>query len=116
MADNGQAMLTERDQREAVGRLREAAATGAMPPDEIERRTAAVWKAVTPRDLWKATAGLAGSPKRADAREWRKAVVVVVAMFVFAAVAMAAVVYAFRDLAAREREEGGLRPSVTATA
>lgn len=98
MAEHQQLMVTEQDQRAAVARLREAEQTGAMTPDEVTRRTAAVWKAVTPRDLWRATGGLAGSPERADKRERRHAVLVMIAVVVFAAVAMFAILTALRNL------------------
>jgi hypothetical protein len=110
MADNGQVMVTEQDQRAAVAKLREAGGTGAMSPDEVARRSADVWKAVTPRDLWRATGGLAGSPKRADAGEWRRAVIVMVAVVVFAAVAMYAILTAFRNI--DEGPNPGLGPAI----
>lgn len=92
MADTQQAMVTEREQREAIARLRDAASSGEVGEVDLARREAAVWKAVTPRDLWKATGGRAGSPQRSDAREWRRAVIVVVAMIVFAVLAWGAIV------------------------
>lgn len=92
MADTQQAMVTEREQREAIARLRDAASSGEVGEVDLARREAAVWKAVTPRDLWKATGGRAGSPQRSDAREWRRAVIVMVAMIVAAAVVWGVIV------------------------
>lgn len=92
MADTEQLMVTEHEQRAAVALLRASAAAGELRADDAAKREAAVWQAVTPRDLWRATGGRAGSPRRADRREWGKAIVVTISVWVFAAVAMALII------------------------
>ncbi len=50
----------------AVRVLEEAAQRGAMPADEAARRINASRRAVTPRELWKASGGRAGAKRRSD--------------------------------------------------
>lgn len=98
MADTEQAMVTEQEQRAAVALLRASAASGELTGDEAARREAAVWQSVTPRDLWKATGGLAGHRRRADWREWRRAAAGTAAVWVFAAVALALLLLAMQSV------------------
>jgi hypothetical protein len=92
-AEEGPTLITLDEQHEAMRLLREAVDSGAMSRDEFNRRMARVQRAVTPRDLWKATGHRAGSKRRSDWREIRRAVWLQVAIVGFAAVAMLLVLY-----------------------
>jgi hypothetical protein len=92
-ADDGPTLITLDEQHEAMRLLREAVDSGAMTRDEFDRRMARVHRAVTPRDLWKASGHRAGSKRRSDWRELRRAVWLQVAIFGFAAAAMLVVLY-----------------------
>lgn len=92
-ADDGPMLITLDEQHEAIRLLREAVDSGAMSDDEFNRRMARVHRAVTPRDLWKASGHRAGSKRRSDWREIRRAVWLQVAIFGFAAAAMLLVLY-----------------------
>lgn len=92
-ADDGPTLITLDEQHEAIRLLREAVDSGAMNRDEFDRRMARVHRAVTPRDLWKASGHRAGSKRRSDWRELRRAVWLQVAIFGFAAAAMLVVLY-----------------------
>ena len=92
-ADDGPMLITLDEQHEAIRLLREAVDSGAMSHDEFNRRMARVHRAVTPRDLWKASGHRAGSKRRSDWREIRRAVWLQVAIFGFAAAAMLLVLY-----------------------
>ena len=92
-ADDGPTLITLDEQHEAIRLLREAVDSGAMSRDEFDRRMARVHRAVTPRDLWKASGHRAGSKRRSDWREIRRAVWLQVAILGFAAAAMLLVLY-----------------------
>ena len=92
-AEEGPTLITLDEQHEAMRLLREAVDSGAMSRDEFDRRMARVQRAVTPRDLWKATGHRAGSKRRSDWRELRRAVWLQVAIVGFAAAAMLLVLY-----------------------
>ena len=68
-----------------------AVADGSITSDEGRRRKEGVLHAVTPRDLWKASGGLAGDPTSGD--PWSKHVRTGVLIFLGAVVAMVVVVY-----------------------
>jgi hypothetical protein len=64
-----------------------------MSRDEFNQRMARVHRAVTPRDLWRASGHRAGSRRRSDWREIRRAIWLQVAIVGFAVVAMLLVLY-----------------------
>jgi hypothetical protein len=72
----------------AHGLLRAELYAGDIAEPEYLRRRDRVYQAVTPRDLWKATAGRAGSKRRSDWRAIRKSIALQLAIIVFAALAM----------------------------
>jgi len=92
-ADEGPALITLDEQHEAIRLLREALDAGAMSREEFDRRLGRVHRAVTPRDLWKATGHRAGSRRRSDWREIRRAVWLQAGILGFAALAMLLVLY-----------------------
>lgn len=59
-------MLTLAEIRVAVAMLERECAAGRMSDQETARRVNNCRRAVTPRDLWKATGGRAGSRRRSD--------------------------------------------------
>jgi hypothetical protein len=81
------------DQRRAERLLKEACAKGELDRDECSRRMGLVYRAVTPRDLWKASGHRAGSPKRSDRAEVWRAVRLQLAIVGFAIVIMVVVLY-----------------------
>ncbi|HEX8927623.1 MAG TPA: DUF1707 domain-containing protein [Actinomycetota bacterium] len=92
-ADEGPTLITLDEQHEAIRLLREALDAGAMSREEFDRRLGRVHRAVTPRDLWKATGHRAGSRRRSDWREIRRAVWLQAGILGFAALAMLLVLY-----------------------
>lgn len=81
------------DKHQADRRLRLAVEAGQLSQDEYRRRCQRVYQAVTPRDLWKASGGRSGSPRRSDWRELRHAILLQVSIIVFAAVAMLVILW-----------------------
>jgi hypothetical protein len=77
-------IVSEADQRAAIAALQQAARSGELDSDELARRTAGVWQCNTPRDLWRATGGRAGSPKRSDIKEIRHALLAMLFLIAFA--------------------------------
>ena len=93
-ADGEQSTLISLDeQHRAAGLLQEAFKAGEMDRDELRRRLGRVQRAVTPRDLWKASGHRAGSRRRSDWKELRRALWLQVAIVSFAALAMLLVLY-----------------------
>lgn len=74
------------DIRAAVTALESDAAAGTLPADEAAKRINDSKRAVTPRELWKASGGRAGARKRSDWHDIRKTVFGVSLMLVLAAV------------------------------
>ncbi len=70
----------------AVSALEEAAQRGAMSADEAARRINASRRAVTPRELWKASGGRAGAKRRSDWQDIRKTAFGAIFLLVLAAV------------------------------
>jgi uncharacterized membrane protein len=85
-------ILSLEDQRRAERLLKEAFARGELDKDECSRRMGLVYRAVTPRDLWKASGHRAGSPKRSDRAELWRAVRLQIAIVAFAIVIMVVIV------------------------
>jgi hypothetical protein len=92
-ADEGPTLITLDEQHEAIRLLREALDSGAMSREEFNRRLGRVHRAVTPRDLWKATGHRAGSRRRSDWHEIRRAIWLQAGIIGFAALAMLVVLY-----------------------
>jgi anti-sigma-K factor RskA len=81
------------EQHRAVRILNQAFEAGELGQDELRRRLGRVQRAVTPRDLWKASGHRAGSRRRSDWKELRRALWLQVAIVSFAVVAMLLVLY-----------------------
>ena len=92
-ADQGPAVISLEEQQRAVRLLNQAFEAGELDRDELRRRLQRVQRAVTPRDLWKASGHRAGSRKRSDWRAIKHAILLQVAVIGFAAVAMLVVLY-----------------------
>ncbi len=69
-----QALVELADIRAAVRALEDAAAAGLINQAEASKRINDCRRAVTPRELWKASGGRAGSKKRSDWWDIRKTV------------------------------------------
>ncbi len=91
--DDGPAPISLDEQQRAVRLLHEAFEAGELDREELRRRLGRVHRAVTPRDLWKATGHRAGSRRRSDWREIKRAVVLQVGIVGFAVLAMLLVLY-----------------------
>lgn len=89
----GPALITLDEQQRAVSLLNAAFQAGELDEEELRRRLGRVHRAVTPRDLWKASGHRAGSRKRSDWRELKHAVLLQVAIVGFAALAMLVILY-----------------------
>jgi hypothetical protein len=86
--EDGPKLISLQDKHDADRLLQRAYEAGEIDREELKRRRGRVYAAVTPRELWKATGHRAGSRRRADRAEIRKAVRLQVAIVVFAAVIM----------------------------
>ncbi len=71
-------MVNLADVHQAVRELEAAAATGDISPTEASSRINAAKRAVTPRELWKASGGRAGANKRSDWPDIRKTVLAII--------------------------------------
>jgi len=71
--------------RAAVQAIEADLNAGRIGPDEAHRRILACGRAVTSRDLWKASAGRAGSPRRSDWADIRRTVIGLVGLLVMVA-------------------------------
>ena len=92
-ADQAPTMVSLEDKRAAEQIMLEALRAGEVSEDDYHRAVGLVRQAVTPRDVWKATGGRAGSPKRADRAELGKAIRLQVAVVIFAILAMLLVLW-----------------------
>jgi uncharacterized protein DUF1707 len=92
-ADERSTLISLDEQHQAARLLREAFEAGELDRDELHRRLTRVQRAVTPRDLWKASGHRAGSRRRSDWKELRRAVWLQVGILCFAALAMLLVLY-----------------------
>jgi hypothetical protein len=88
VADPQPQLVTQEQIRTAVGALEERRAAGAISEADVVRRINDCRRAVTPRDLWKASGGLAGDRRRADWWDIRRSVGGLLIVFVLAALAM----------------------------
>ena len=64
--DERSTLITLDEQHRAARLLTEAFEAGELDRDELHRRLTRVQRAVTPRDLWKASGHRAGSRRRSD--------------------------------------------------
>ena len=67
-----QQMVSLEQVRAAVAAVEQQGAAGRMSEREVTRRVNDCRRAVTPRDLWRASGGLAGSRRRSDWADLRK--------------------------------------------
>lgn len=88
MADPQPPLVTREQIRTAIGALEQRRAAGAISEADVVRRINDCRRAVTPRDLWKASGGLAGDRRRSDWWDIRRAVGGLLLLFVLAALAM----------------------------
>jgi len=86
--EHEQPLVELREKHAAHGLLRAELRGGGIDEPEYLRRRDRVYQAVTPRDLWKATGGRAGSRRRSDWWAIRKSIALQLAIIVFAALAM----------------------------
>jgi hypothetical protein len=90
---DGPALITLDQQQEAVRLLNQAFEAGEIGQDELRRRLGRVHRAVTPRELWKASGHRAGSRKRSDLGALKHAILLQIAIVGFAALVMLLVLY-----------------------
>ena len=84
-----QPQLVTRDQiRTAIGLLEQRRAAGELSEAEVEWRINECRRSVTPRDLWKASGGLAGDRRRSDWWDIRRTVGGLLLLLVLAALGM----------------------------
>ncbi len=84
-----QAELVSREQiQTAIGLLEQRRAAGDLSEAEVVRRINDCRRAVTPRDLWKASGGLAGERHRQDWWDIRRTAAAFLLIFVLAALGM----------------------------
>jgi hypothetical protein len=84
-----QAELVSRDEiQTAIGLLEQRRAAGHISESEVARRINDCRRAVTPRDLWKASGGLAGERRRQDWWDIRRTAAAFLLIIVLAALGM----------------------------
>jgi hypothetical protein len=88
VADPQPQLVTQAQIRAAIGALEQRRAAGEISEADVVRRINDCRRAVTPRDLWKASGGLAGDRRRSDWWDIRRAVGGLLLLFVLAALAM----------------------------
>lgn len=87
-------MVTPVQVRDAVASIEAEVSAGTLSREAADRRIAACRRAVTPRDLWKATGGRAGARRRQDWADRRRTAVVLVSLLVFCALLVWLVIWA----------------------
>jgi hypothetical protein len=83
--------VSQAETNAALAAVDAAVADGRLSADEGQHRRARIRRAVTPRDLWKASGGLAGNRRSGD--PWRKHVRTGILIVVGCVVAMLIVLY-----------------------
>jgi hypothetical protein len=83
--------VTEQETRDALTAVDAAVADGRITPDDGATRKDHIRHAVTPRDLWKASGGLAGDSESGN--PIGKGVLVALGFFLAVAVVLAAVLH-----------------------
>ena len=86
-------MVDRSEIHRAVNDLEAAEASGAISSAEASSRINAAKRAVTPRELWKASGGRAGAKKRSDWPDIRKTVLGIVLLLVLVAIGVWIVTY-----------------------
>lgn len=86
-------MVDLSDIHRAVSKLEAEAASGVISPAEASSRINAAERAVTPRELWRASGGRAGARKRSDWPDIRKTVLGIILLLVLVAVGVWIVTY-----------------------
>jgi hypothetical protein len=81
-------LVTREEIRAAVGKLEQRRAAGEISEADVARRINDCRRAVTPRDLWKASGGLAGDRRRSDWWDIRRTVLGLLLLLVLAALGM----------------------------
>jgi hypothetical protein len=90
--------VTKDEIREAVRLVEAEAEAGRISDTDARRRVVDAWRAVTPRDLWKASGGLAGVRKRQDWWDIRRTVYTGIFLLVLCALAVWLVTWALAQL------------------
>ena len=88
MAERQPELVTQEQVRAAIEALKQRRAAGAISEADVARRINDCRRAVTPRDLWKASGGLAGDRRRDDWWDIRRTVAGLLFLLVLAALAM----------------------------
>jgi hypothetical protein len=88
--------ITEQETRAAVAAVDAAVADKRLAAEEGRVRREHILHAVTPRDLWKASGGLAGNPESGNPLS--KNVIVAVVLFVACVVVAAIIVFRYTNL------------------
>lgn len=81
-------LVTQEQIRTAIGALEQRRAAGTISETDVVRRINDCRRAVTPRDLWKASGGLAGDRRRADWWDIRRTIGGLLLLLVLAALGM----------------------------
>jgi hypothetical protein len=98
MAGNQQRMVELEDIRAAVAALEVECAAGRMSDAETARRVNQCRRAVTPRDLWKASGKRAGARRRSDWADIRRAVTGIAAVLIMCALGVWLVTWTLAQL------------------
>lgn len=88
MAERQPEMVTREQIQAAVGLLEQRRSAGLLTEAQVARQVNDCRRAVTPRDLWKASGGLAGDRRRQDWWDIRRAVAGLLFILVLAALGM----------------------------
>lgn len=78
-------LVTVEEIRAAVTALEQERAAGRISDQDTARRVNDCRRAVTPRDLWKASGGLGGAPRRSDWDDIRRTTVGLLSLLVMIA-------------------------------
>jgi hypothetical protein len=88
VAERQPRLVTQEEIRAAVGKLEQRRAAGEISEADVARRINDCRRAVTPRDLWKASGHRTGSRERADKAEIRRSIRLQLAIVAFAIIIM----------------------------
>jgi hypothetical protein len=90
--------VTKDEIRAAVELIEAEAAAGRIKDRDAHRRIVDAWRAVTPRDLWKASRGLAGTRRRQDWWDIRRTVYTGIFLLILCALAVWLVTWSLAQL------------------
>jgi hypothetical protein len=93
--------------REAIAAIDADVAAGKLSAAEAGRRTRDCWRAVTPRDLWKASDGRAGVAKRQDWWDIRRTVYSAIFILILCALGMWLVTWTLAQMHGQVPGAGG---------